>query len=71
MPKRYKRLKEKKYWELLTNRSKKNTKRVENFMDSMKTDFLDNYERMKHKKTDEKYTLFQSLMTYIIKNKMG
>ena len=55
----------------MTNISKKNTKRVENFMDSMKTDFLDNYERMKHKKTDEKYTLFQSLMTYIIKNKMG
>ena len=55
----------------MTNRSKKNTKRVENFMDSMKTDFLDNYERMKHKKIDEKYTLFQSLMTYIIKNKTG
>ena len=40
-------------------------------MNSIKTYFFDNYERMKHKKTDEKYTLFQSLMTYIIKNKTG
>lgn len=32
-------------------------------MNSIKTYFLDNYERMKQKKTDEKYTLFLWLLT--------
>ena len=32
-------------------------------MNSIKTYFLDNYERMKYKKTDEKYTLFSWLLT--------